>query len=306
MKPMAAMLTALTASMTILSACPAAHAGALHLAWSGGKQQLTTAATVCTLQVLPTEGSTLPKAWRLIWSSDDRGLQFLPEEEPETGGVVSYSGMLSDASREAHADTALHTARSSEALASARYIIRVHSGAALRLRAVAEGDTIEPESEEADEARLNTGSILPLPPSAQTYVYRFEPSGGSPAFWWPASPDEAKLAITVIGPTGTTAVGQGAFADALAIRAVPNPAIGEATLRLSIPTSGELEVTILDVAGRIIRHLSHNSIEPGTYRLRWDGRNDEQQHCAAGLYFCRLQQASSQVVGSIVLLAGRP
>ena len=140
-----------------------------------------------------------------------------------------------------------------------------------------------------------------------TYVYRFPPSGGHPAFWWPAPPDDAKLALTVIGPTvGSTAVGDNPWNEPLGIRAVPNPALGAATLRLSIPTAGDLDVSILDVAGRVIRHLSHDRLEPGTYRLHWDGRSDTQQHCAAGLYFCRVEQAGIKAVGNIVLLAGRP
>lgn len=139
-----------------------------------------------------------------------------------------------------------------------------------------------------------------------TYVYRFPPAGGNPAFWLPAPPSEAKLAVTAVGTAGTTSVGDGAGFERLSIRASPNPALQRATLRFSLPSRGELRLTILDVSGRVVRRLAHDFLEAGAYRVPWDGLDDSRGRCAAGLYFCRVEHAGASAVGNIILLSGRP
>lgn len=67
----------------------------------------------------------------------------------------------------------------------------------------------------------------------------------------------------------------------------PNPAPGEATVALSLPTRSHATLTVLDVRGRVVRRLVDRALEAGEHRVVWDGRTDRGQRAAAGVYFLR-------------------
>ncbi len=71
--------------------------------------------------------------------------------------------------------------------------------------------------------------------------------------------------------------------DHVQVSAYPNPFSADLTIELSTPAP-ELEVAVLDVTGRRIRHLG--IVRGGTLgkRLRWDGTNDAGQPVASGTY----------------------
>jgi predicted outer membrane repeat protein len=67
---------------------------------------------------------------------------------------------------------------------------------------------------------------------------------------------------------------------------LPNPSVGEATLRYSLPQSeGGATIHVYDIGGRVIRSLRARG-RAGV--LTWDGRNESGSHVAAGVYFVRL------------------
>lgn len=66
----------------------------------------------------------------------------------------------------------------------------------------------------------------------------------------------------------------------------PNPFHGETRIRLLLPRSGDLDVTIYDVRGRAVRHLAKAAVvSAGLHAMSWDGRRDQGSACAAGVYF---------------------
>ena len=81
-----------------------------------------------------------------------------------------------------------------------------------------------------------------------------------------------------------------ALMPALALHApVPNPVRGVATFRLSLPTAAaNARLELFDPAGRRVRRIALDRLEPGSHEIAWDGLDDLGREAAAGWFFARL------------------
>lgn len=86
----------------------------------------------------------------------------------------------------------------------------------------------------------------------------------------------------------------------------PNPFNPETTIQFMVPTRMnedlDLELIIFNSLGDIVRKLYSGTIAPGTYKKRWDGRNQQGYPVASGTYFARLQIGSIQQCQKLILL----
>lgn len=69
----------------------------------------------------------------------------------------------------------------------------------------------------------------------------------------------------------------------------PNPFNPTTTVRFDIPHPSVVELSIYNMLGQHVRNLLKGSLNPGSYRLLWDGRNDAGQAVASGVYLYRLR-----------------
>ncbi len=82
---------------------------------------------------------------------------------------------------------------------------------------------------------------------------------------------------------------------------VPNP-FGKATrISYAVPGSGNMSLVVYDPAGRPVRSLVSGHAEPGRYYAVWDGRADNGEKVAAGVYLYRLALRDKQVTGKLTL-----
>ncbi|HPN35604.1 MAG TPA: FlgD immunoglobulin-like domain containing protein [bacterium] len=77
-------------------------------------------------------------------------------------------------------------------------------------------------------------------------------------------------------------------ADFILAQNYPNPFNQSTTLLFTLPEAGEVEGTIYDLAGRMMRRISGGILAAGAHRLQWDGRDEQGRPAASGLYLCRL------------------
>ena len=73
----------------------------------------------------------------------------------------------------------------------------------------------------------------------------------------------------------------------------PNPFNPGTTIGYTLDRAVEVEITIADLAGRIIRRLVAGKRDAGYHHLFWDGKNDQQQMVSSGVYLCRLTAAGA-------------
>ncbi|MBZ0268758.1 FG-GAP-like repeat-containing protein [bacterium] len=75
----------------------------------------------------------------------------------------------------------------------------------------------------------------------------------------------------------------------------PQPGRGVQSLRLMASRPVRLEVTVHDVAGRLVRDLTRDTVEDGGTEIRWDGRDAAGTRVPAGVYFLRVSDGERSV-----------
>jgi hypothetical protein len=82
----------------------------------------------------------------------------------------------------------------------------------------------------------------------------------------------------------------------------PNPFNPQTTIAFSIKARMHVEVAIYDVGGRLVRTLANETRAAGAYEITWDGRDDNGQAVASGVYFYRLVAPQFTQARKMVLL----
>lgn len=77
---------------------------------------------------------------------------------------------------------------------------------------------------------------------------------------------------------------------------------GATHLRFTLPAVGMVRLEVFDVTGRKVRTLLRGFMEAGEHDVHWDGRDDQGQMVARGLYIARAVNASKQVSAKFLRL----
>ena len=76
----------------------------------------------------------------------------------------------------------------------------------------------------------------------------------------------------------------------------PNPFNPSTTIQYDVPMAGPVRLTVHDLLGREVAVLVNESRPAGTYKVTWNA-----DHCAAGIYLCRLEAGGMEVARKLVL-----
>jgi hypothetical protein len=79
------------------------------------------------------------------------------------------------------------------------------------------------------------------------------------------------------------------------INIYPNPFNTVLHIEITIPNSGDVTVTIIDINGKLIRTL-HEEIMTGVIQAVWDGKDNNQHQVPPGVYFCRINQSIFRII----------
>ncbi|RMD88210.1 MAG: T9SS C-terminal target domain-containing protein [Calditrichaeota bacterium] len=82
----------------------------------------------------------------------------------------------------------------------------------------------------------------------------------------------------------------------------PNPFNEMTVITYSIPYFDTITMKIYDLNGREIKTLVQGAKNPGTYRIRWDGRNNQGNQVSSGVYFCRMQTKKFKMTRKILFV----
>ena len=81
----------------------------------------------------------------------------------------------------------------------------------------------------------------------------------------------------------------------------PNPFNSGTSIRFALPTAGEVELALYNLAGQQVATLLEGVRPAGAYALQWDGRADGQA-LASGVYLYRLQTADQVQTRKLLLV----
>lgn len=98
--------------------------------------------------------------------------------------------------------------------------------------------------------------------------------------------------VTTVGPSPNSSL----------VQNHPNPFNPQTTIAFSLAARGRVSLAIYDVNGRIVRTLANETRAAGAYELKWDGRDDDGQAVASGVYFYRLVAPDFTQTKKMVLL----
>ena len=78
--------------------------------------------------------------------------------------------------------------------------------------------------------------------------------------------------------------------ERLSIRhAHPNPFNNSVSISFEMPNSKNVNLTIFDMKGRLIRQLSLGVLGIGSHKVLWDGKNDLGNNLPSGIYMAVLE-----------------
>ena len=97
---------------------------------------------------------------------------------------------------------------------------------------------------------------------------------------------------TISGLPGNYALGQN----------YPNPFNNETIIEIKIPKLTFTSLKIYDILGREVKVLVSGTLIPGTYKIRWDGKNRDNGQAASGVYFIEMKANNFRKMKKIVLL----
>ncbi len=82
----------------------------------------------------------------------------------------------------------------------------------------------------------------------------------------------------------------------------PNPFNNSTVIRFALPQSGDVELTVYNLAGQKVANLADGLRQAGSYAINWDGKDDGGRVLASGIYFYKLQTEMREETRKLLLL----
>jgi len=81
----------------------------------------------------------------------------------------------------------------------------------------------------------------------------------------------------------------------------PNPFNQETVISFTLPNQQHALLSVFDINGKLVRHLSDRPYDAGVHRLRWDGRDEKGNVVASGVYIVHMKSEGKQFNHRILL-----
>ena len=111
--------------------------------------------------------------------------------------------------------------------------------------------------------------------------------------------------VEVVGQPGTAVaetVGDGVPPVLALAQNWPNPFNSSTVIGYSLPVTGEVNLAIYDLAGQRVAHVASGHRAAGSYRIHWDGTDDDGDPLASGVYLVRLTSGGNVQTRRLTLL----
>lgn len=116
-----------------------------------------------------------------------------------------------------------------------------------------------------------------------------------------AGVDEIRV-MASFGSTGVEEIPASATLSFALSQNQPNPFSPNTRIDFAIPSKGNVDLAVYDVAGRLVRTLASGMREAGRYAVQWDGKDTGGQRASAGVYFYRLTSQGESLTRKMTVL----
>ena len=147
---------------------------------------------------------------------------------------------------------------------------------------------------DATSAPLWTPNGLPLctaPSDQEVPAIASDGAGGAFVAWQDARLGKLNYDVYLqrVDPGGATLGVPAGSAESAMIRAWPNPFSDRVQMPFLLASPASVEMSVIDVGGRVVRDLGSQWLDRGSHRLQWDGRTRAGSPAVPGLYFLRVR-----------------
>jgi hypothetical protein len=121
---------------------------------------------------------------------------------------------------------------------------------------------------------------------------------------WSNNPECGYIGARPVGCGETASATSDPLMEDGITKIVPNPSRGAIEIGFIFPLEGRVSAKVLDVTGRVVRHLfegSYPSVYAGDFSLAWDGLDDQARRVPSGVYITRVESPDGVTTGLVVL-----
>jgi FlgD Ig-like domain/Peptidase family C25 len=82
----------------------------------------------------------------------------------------------------------------------------------------------------------------------------------------------------------------------------PNPFIAKTVIGFTIPQECKVDLAIFNASGKLLRSLKSEILKAGSYRVSWDGKDDQGINVMSGIYFYTIKTNDYKATKKLVLM----
>ena len=85
-------------------------------------------------------------------------------------------------------------------------------------------------------------------------------------------------------------------------KAMPNPFEGTTEIGFAVASETNVNLSVYDISGKLVRTLINGKLVPGEYRATWDGKNEDGHRVKSGVYFVKMTAGRFSTSRKLMLL----
>lgn len=82
----------------------------------------------------------------------------------------------------------------------------------------------------------------------------------------------------------------------------PNPFNPSTTIEYQIPSAGNVEVNIYNIAGQLVKNISNGFQNGGSYKVNWNSKNNFGQNVSSGIYLFQVKYENTFLTKKLMLI----
>ncbi|MGB9721915.1 MAG: S8 family serine peptidase [bacterium] len=133
----------------------------------------------------------------------------------------------------------------------------------------------------------------------------YDPRDGN--YWLTIPQNPGRSIVKILGFRGIPGIGINENGEPTPLEKIalspgmPTPFSSRVKFSYSLPVRMNVKLAIYDITGRLVKTLVSGTEEPGSKTIFWDGRAEDRDVCASGVYFCHLETEHGSLVQKLVL-----
>jgi hypothetical protein len=82
----------------------------------------------------------------------------------------------------------------------------------------------------------------------------------------------------------------------------PNPFNPSTTITFSVPQRENVKIVVFDILGKLVKTVVDKEVGAGNYSVVWEGKDDNGEKVASGMYLYRIQAGSFSAVKKMLMV----